>query len=368
MNQKVVIGMSGGVDSAVAAALLLEQGYEVTALFMRNWEEKDEDGNCTSLRDYEDMMRSCEHLGIQGYTVNFVKEYWESVFTYFLEEHSRGRTPNPDILCNSEIKFKRFLNAALSLGADFMATGHYAGLRHDGNNHFQLLRAADDNKDQTYFLCRLNQYQLSKAIFPLHKLTKPEIRAKARALALPVAEKKDSTGICFIGERNYKEFLGNYFAAQPGEIRSVDGKSHGTHNGLMFYTLGQRKGMGIGGAGSGEPWFVVHKDFKNNVLLVAQGENHPSLFALELTTEAVHWIKGIEPVLPLKCTAKSRYRQKDQNVTVHSINNNCLHVVFDAPQRALTPGQSLVMYDGEVCLGGAVIDKVKNLFSDNFLQ
>jgi tRNA-specific 2-thiouridylase len=363
MKEKVVIGMSGGVDSAVAAALLVEQGYELTALFMRNWEEKDEQGNCTSLKDYEDMMRCCDHLGIQGYTVNFVKEYWDSVFRYFLDEHARGRTPNPDILCNSEIKFTRFLSTALSLGADYMATGHYAGVRHDGNNHFELLRAADDNKDQSYFLCRLNQYQLSKTLFPLYELTKPEIRAKARALKLPVAEKKDSTGICFIGERNYKEFLSHYFAAQPGEIRSTEGTLLGEHTGLMFYTLGQRKGMGIGGSGSGEPWFVAHKDIASNTLIVAQGENHPSMFARTLLTESAHWIKGIQPLLPLRCTAKARYRQKDQQVMVYPLDHERLEVVFDLPQRALTPGQSLVLYQNDVCLGGAVIDRVNNAFN-----
>lgn len=354
--------MSGGVDSAVAAALLIEQGYEVTALFMRNWEEKDANGNCTSLRDYEDMMRTCEHLGIQGYTVNFVKEYWNSVFTYFLNEHSRGRTPNPDILCNSEIKFKRFLDTALSLGADYMATGHYAGVRHDGINHFELLRAADDNKDQTYFLCRLNQYQLSKTLFPLHSITKPMIRQKAREMNLPVAAKKDSTGICFIGERNYREFLSNYFPAQPGEIRSLDEKVLGQHTGLMFYTLGQRKGMGIGGSGSGEPWFVVHKEAETNVLYVAQGEDHPALLAEQLITEPASWIKGLQPLMPLQCTAKSRYRQPDQEVVITPLSGGGLEVRFLQPQRALTPGQSLVMYRDEVCLGGAVIDKVLNIF------
>jgi tRNA-uridine 2-sulfurtransferase len=362
MKEKVVIGMSGGVDSAVAAALLVEQGYDVTALFMRNWEEKDESGNCTSLRDYEDMMRTCDHLGIQGYAVNFVKEYWDNVFKYFLDEHAAGRTPNPDILCNSEIKFKRFLDTALSLGADYMATGHYAGVRHDGVNHFELLKAVDNNKDQSYFLCKLNQYQLSKTLFPLHRIPKPEIRAIAAALKLPVAQKKDSTGICFIGERNYKEFLSNYFAAQPGDIRTVDGQIVGLHTGLMFYTLGQRKGMGIGGSGSGEPWFVVHKDARTNSLIVAQGEHHPSLYASILETETAHWIKGIPPVFPLKCTAKSRYRQKDQDVTVISLNNGRLLATFDIPQRSLTPGQSFVMYQEEVCIGSAVIERVRNVF------
>lgn len=355
---RVVVGMSGGVDSSVAALLLKQQGYDVIGVFMKNWDEKDEYGNCTSDDDFADVRDVCEQINIPYFSVDFVKEYWDKVFTYFLEEYKNGRTPNPDILCNKEVKFKLFLEKALNFGADYMATGHYAGIRNN-NGIYELTKSKDQGKDQTYFLSQLNQYQLSKAMFPLETIDKGEIREIARKHKLKVAEKKDSTGICFIGERNFKEFISNYLPAKPGEIVDLD--SHqviGKHDGLMYYTLGQRKGLGIGGMGTGEPWFVADKDLDKNHLIVVQGENHPALFSNELITEEFHWIKGSKPNLPLKCNAKFRYRQSDQGVTVLHEENNKIRIVFDKPQKAITPGQSAVLYDNDVCLGGGVIETV----------
>jgi tRNA-specific 2-thiouridylase len=275
-KERVVVGMSGGVDSSVAALLLKEQGYEVIGLFMKNWDDTDETGHCTAAEDFEDVRRVASHLGIPYYSVNFEKEYAERVFSYFLEEYRRGRTPNPDILCNREIKFGEFLNKALQLGADRIATGHYARLAEEGGE-YRLLRGADPDKDQSYFLYALNQEQLSKAIFPIGHLRKREVREIAEKAGLPTAKKKDSTGICFIGERNFKEFLSQYLPAQPGEMRTLSGEYKGRHDGLMYYTLGQRRGLGIGGSGTGEPWFVVGKDLEKNILYVEQGRDHPAL-------------------------------------------------------------------------------------------
>lgn len=356
-DTKVVVGMSGGVDSSVAALLLKEQGYDVVGVFMKNWDEKDEFGYCTAAEDYEDVRRVCDKIGIPYYSVNFEQEYYDRVFKYFLDEYKRGRTPNPDVMCNREIKFKEFLDYALKLGADYLATGHYARVDY-GEGEYQLLRGVDNNKDQTYFLCTLGQYQLSKAMFPIGELPKPKVREIAMAAGLNTARKKDSTGICFIGERNFKEFLSNYLPAQPGDIMTYDGEKKGKHDGLMYYTLGQRKGLGIGGAGSGEPWFVAEKDIKNNILYVVQGEKDPRLYSASLMATDFHWVSDKSPGGTFKCTAKFRYRQPDQGVTVHMEGENTCRVVFDKPQKAITPGQAVVLYEGEKCLGGGTIDKV----------
>lgn len=350
--------MSGGVDSSVAALLLKQQGYDVIGIFMKNWDEPDEFGYCTAAEDYEDVRRVCNQLEIPYYTVNFEQEYWDRVFTYFLDEYKRGRTPNPDVMCNKEIKFKAFLEHALNLGADYLATGHYAQVDYN-DNEYRLLRGADANKDQTYFLNQLNQYQLSKTIFPIGHLQKSELRQIAKDNDLATADKKDSTGICFIGERNFKDFLSNYLPAQPGKMVCLeDGEVKGRHDGLMYYTLGQRKGLGIGGAGTGEPWFVTGKDLEKNILYVVQGENHPSLYSYGLLATDLHWISEKQKPSTFKCTAKFRYRQKDQKVTVHIEEDNTCRVIFDETQKAVTPGQAVVFYDGEVCLGGATIDKI----------
>ncbi|MBO8171623.1 MAG: tRNA 2-thiouridine(34) synthase MnmA [Bacillaceae bacterium] len=351
---RVVVGMSGGVDSSVAALLLKQQGFEVIGIFMKNWDDTDELGHCTAEEDYEDVRRVCDHIGIPHYTVNFEKEYMDKVFQYFLDEYKKGRTPNPDVMCNREIKFGEFLEKALELDADFLATGHYARVGFEGDICL-LLRGADPGKDQSYFLNQLDQDQLSKAMFPIGHLEKAEVRRIAEAAGLPTAKKKDSTGICFIGERNFREFLSQYLPAQPGEIRTLSGEVKGRHHGLMYYTLGQRKGLGIGGPG--EPWFVVDKDLDNNVLYVAQGQDHPRLYAVGLKASEVHWISGEAPASSFTCTAKFRYRQPDQGVTVRMTSDDRCEVIFDQPQRAITPGQYVVFYDGEVCLGGGVIDE-----------
>lgn len=356
---RIVVGMSGGVDSSVAALLLKQQGHDVIGVFMKNWEEKDENGVCTSTEDYEDVERVCQKIGIPYYTVNFTKEYYDRVFTYFLDEYQRGRTPNPDVLCNKEIKFKAFLDYAFNVvGADYLATGHYAQIdQKDGK--YRLLRASDLNKDQTYFLCQLGQKQLSKTLFPIGDIKKPEVRKIAEKYDLSTAKKKDSTGICFIGERNFTKFLSQYLPAQPGEIRDLDGNVKGRHNGLMYYTLGQRRGLGIGGQGTGEPWFVVKKDLENNILYVVQGDHHRALYSKALDASQMSWVSGEEPVeKKFHCTAKFRYRQPDQGVTVHILDHEKIHVDFDENQRAVTPGQEVVLYDHEACLGGAVIDDV----------
>ncbi|MMZ49254.1 tRNA-specific 2-thiouridylase MnmA [compost metagenome] len=360
-NTRVVVGMSGGVDSSVAALLLKQQGYDVIGIFMKNWDDTDEFGHCTAEEDYEDVRRVCGQIGIPYYTVNFEKEYWDRVFTYFLDEYKKGRTPNPDVMCNKEIKFKAFLERALDLGADYLATGHYARVDfHDGE--YRLLRGVDPKKDQTYFLNQLGQAQLSRTMFPLGHLPKTEVREIALKAGLATAKKKDSTGICFIGERNFKEFLSSYLPANPGDIRTVDGELKGRHDGLMYYTLGQRQGLGIGGGmGTGEPWFVVDKDVKQNILYVAQGGDHERLYSDRLEATDVHWVSDKEMPDTFRCMAKFRYRQPDQGVTVQMKPGNCCEVVFDEPQRAITPGQAVVFYKDEVCLGGATIDKaIKN--------
>lgn len=352
---RVVVGMSGGVDSSVAALLLKEQGYDVIGVFMKNWDDTDEFGHCTATEDFEDVRRVCDHIGIPYYSVNFEREYMDRVFTYFLEEYKKGRTPNPDVLCNREIKFKELLDRAQQLGADYLATGHYAQVTHRDGLHL-LLRGNDPGKDQTYFLHMLSQHPLSKAMFPIGHMPKSQVREIALKAGLPTAKKKDSTGICFIGERNFKQFLGQYLPAQQGEMRTLDGEVKGVHQGLMYYTIGQRQGLGIGGSGSGEPWFVVGKDLQNNVLLVEQGHDHPSLYSESLTASDVNWIVNAPPSAQLACTAKFRYRQPDQAVTVNVGPDNRCKVSFDTAQRAITPGQSVVFYQGDVCLGGGIID------------
>ena len=354
MKERVVVGMSGGVDSSVAALLLKRAGYDVIGVFMKNWDDTDEFGVCTAELDYDDVRRVCDQIGIPYYTVNFEQEYWHKVFLYFLDEYRRGRTPNPDVMCNKEIKFKAFLEKAMQLEADYLATGHYARIRqHEGE--FALLRGADASKDQTYFLYILGQEQLRKTLFPIGHLTKAEVRRLAAEAGLATAHKKDSTGICFIGEKDFKEFLSKYLPAQPGEIRTVDGEFKGYHDGLMFHTLGQRKGLGIGGAG--EPWFVVDKDLAANTLIVAQGKDHPALYSHGLEAVDVNWVAGSAPGKEFDCTAKFRYRQPDQAVTVTLTADGCL-VRFHTPQRAITSGQAVVFYHREVCLGGGTIERV----------
>ena len=352
-KKSVIVGMSGGVDSAVAALLLKEQGYEVTGVFMRNWEEPD--GACPAEEDYEDVRRVSEALDIPYYTVNFTKEYQERVFSYFLAEYSAGRTPNPDILCNTEIKFKAFLDFAMKSGADFLATGHYARLSRDETG-VHLLKGLDGGKDQTYFLAGLRNEQLSRAVFPIGGMQKKEVRNLARKQGLPVAEKKDSTGICFIGERNFKKFLSSYLPATPGDIVDEHGRKIGRHDGLMYYTLGQRRGLGIGGRsdGSGESWFVIGKDLKRNLLIVQQGE-HEELFSLSLTVDKLNVIPRETLSKRFTCTAKFRYRQPDQDVEVE-LKEEGAFVRFREPQRAVTPGQWCVLYRGEECLGGGPIE------------
>ncbi|WP_205620301.1 tRNA 2-thiouridine(34) synthase MnmA [Alteribacter aurantiacus] len=355
-DTRVIVGMSGGVDSSVAAYLLKEQGYDVIGIFMKNWDDTDENGVCTATEDYEDVIRVCNQLDIPYYAVNFEKEYWDKVFTYFLEEYKAGRTPNPDVMCNKEIKFKAFLDHALSLGADYLATGHYARIGRE-NGKVQLLRGVDNNKDQTYFLNALSQEQLQHVMFPIGEIEKPRVREIAKEANLATATKKDSTGICFIGERNFKDFLSEFLPAQPGEMQTIEGEVKGTHDGLMYYTLGQRQGLGIGGAG--EPWFVVGKDLERNVLLVGQGYDHPNLYSNGLKAVKVNWIEPLEHT-SFSCTAKFRYRQDDQEVTVNvsGENHEDAVVMFNEAQRAITPGQAVVFYDGDVCLGGGTIDEI----------
>lgn len=355
-NRRVIVGMSGGVDSSVAALLLKRQGFDVTGVFMNNWEEKDDGGACTAAQDHEDVRRVCDKLEIPYYTVNFAKEYRERVFSYFLSEYAAGRTPNPDVLCNCEIKFKAFLNLAMTAGADAMATGHYARLDKT-QNRVRLLRAADGNKDQTYFLAGLTRKQLEKALFPVGGLIKGELRRIAAQAGLPTAMKKDSTGICFIGERNFKRFLMQYLPAQPGDMVTLEGKTVGRHDGLMYYTLGQRRGLGIGGIpdSPGGSWFVIGKDMERNLLIVQQGEQE-ELFSTGLAAKKINFIEGEPPAKEFACTAKFRYRQKDTPVRVTMAGEGC-SVLFEKPERAVTPGQWVVFYSGEECLGGGPIDE-----------
>ncbi len=363
-NTHVIVGMSGGVDSSVAAALLIDQGYQVEGLFMKNWDEDDGTEYCTARDDLLDAMQVAGALGIELHTANFASEYWDRVFSHFLEEYRAGRTPNPDILCNKEIKFRAFLDHALTLGADAIATGHYARVAHadsdnaDSLTSARLLRAQDNNKDQTYFLHAVNHAQFAQTLFPLGDLEKPEVRKIAEQKGFANHKKKDSTGICFIGERRFKDFLEQYLPAQPGAIENEHGEVIGEHSGLMYYTLGQRQGLGIGGRNdaSESPWYAAHKDLSRNVLIAVQGHDHPLLLSDQLTTAAVDWVAGKAPAAtPLRLTAKTRYRQTDQPCTVSLLNANQVHVAFDQPQRAVTPGQSVVFYDNNICLGGAVI-------------
>ena len=352
---KVMLGISGGVDSSVAALLLQQAGYEVEGLFMQNWEEDERSGPCTTDADRKDAVAVCGRLGIPFHARNFAAEYWDGVFEHFLAEYRAGRTPNPDVLCNREIKFKTFLDEAHALGADKIATGHYARVDcKDGR--YRLLRAVDAAKDQSYFLHALGQQQLAATLFPLGGIEKPRVREMARAAALPTHAKKDSTGICFIGERDFRGFLSQYIPARPGEMRTPDGELIGEHQGVMYYTLGQRNGLGIGGrhGASGEAWYVVGKDVAANVLYVAQGGENHWLYSRRLHSETPSWVDGVAPATRFRCTARTRYRQTDQACEV-SVTDDGLEVRFDEPQRAVTPGQSVVLYDGEVCLGGAVI-------------
>jgi tRNA-specific 2-thiouridylase len=357
-KKKVVVGLSGGVDSAVAAFLLKEQGFDVIGLFMKNWEDDDDDEYCSTREDLIDATSVADVLGIDIEAVNFAAEYKDRVFAEFLREYAAGRTPNPDVLCNAEIKFKAFLDHAMALGADAIATGHYARIA-ERDGRFLLLRGKDSNKDQSYFLHRLNQHQLSRALFPVGELEKPEVRRIAARLGLHVAAKHDSTGICFIGERPFREFLNRYLHNQPGPIKTPEGRLIGEHVGLAFYTLGQRKGIGIGGikdaaANEGAPWFVAGKDMATNTLVVARGHGHPMLYATHLNASNLSWIAGEAPK-PGPYTAKTRYRQSDAKCRL-AIDSNELSLDFDRAQWAVTPGQSAVIYDGEVCLGGGVID------------
>ena len=352
----IIVGMSGGVDSAVAALLLKQQGHHVTGVFMKNWEADDTDVYCPSSQDMADAQAVCDVLGIELQRVNFAAEYWENVFTHFLDEYRAGRTPNPDILCNREIKFKAFLDYAKNQGADFIATGHYARCEHQ-ENEAVFLKGLDHQKDQSYFLHALAQEQLQSSLFPVGELTKPEVRRLATQAGFKNHAKKDSTGICFIGERKFKNFLNDYLPAQPGDIETPDGMKIGTHDGLMFYTLGQRQGLKIGGTKDmpESAWYVVQKDLSRNVLIAAQGQEHPLLYSTILIAEKVHWINQAPTGFPVKIAAKTRYRQPDQECIIIDKGTDSYQVVFEQPQRAVTPGQSVVFYEHEKCLGGGII-------------
>jgi len=352
----VIVGLSGGVDSAVCALLLCRNGYRVRGLFMKNWEEDDREGYCAAAEDLYDAERICERLDIPLYTVNFSTDYWERVFKHCITEFAEGRTPNPDILCNREIKFRAFFEHALRIGGEYIATGHYANVTR-GEQGFCLHKGADPGKDQSYFLYALGQVPLAKTLFPLGALHKSEVRDIAREARLPVYDKKDSTGICFIGERPFKEFLSRYIKPCPGNIETPEGKVIGHHDGLFYYTLGQRQGLGIGGQrGSGsEPWYVASKDQKRNVLIAVQGKNHPMLYQRTLVADQLHWIAGYAPTFPFRCYAKVRYRQPDQACEVTNVGEDLCQVYFDKPQWAVTPGQSVVFYRGDKCLGGGII-------------
>ncbi|MFK7815340.1 MAG: tRNA 2-thiouridine(34) synthase MnmA [Gammaproteobacteria bacterium] len=357
MTDKIIVGMSGGVDSSVAAHLLQKQGFKVEGLFMKNWEEDDDEKYCSASVDLADAQSICDQIGIPLHTVNFSSEYWDRVFEYFLTEYRAGRTPNPDIICNKEIKFNAFLEHALSLDADYIATGHYANCEIT-NTDACLFKGLDSNKDQSYFLHTLDRQQLSKSLFPIGKIEKSEVRKIAKDNKFDTFDKKDSTGICFIGERKFRDFLKNYIPAQHGETRTLDGQVVGQHDGVMFYTSGQRQGLGIGGQRehSEEPWYVTKKDVESNCLYVVQGHNHESLFHSKLRTKEFHWIAGTPPTTLENLKAKTRYRQTDQACSISLFNNKSYEVLFEEPQWAITPGQSVVLYQGDKCLGGAIIE------------
>lgn len=354
---KVIVGLSGGVDSSVTALELQQRGYAVEALFMKNWDEDDGTEYCTARTDLEDAMRVCDKLNIELHTVNFAKQYWDNVFEHFLAEYHAGRTPNPDVLCNREIKFKVFADYAEKLGADAIATGHYARVKQtETGTGTTLLKGLDHNKDQSYFLHAVSQQQLVKTLFPIGEMEKSSVREIAKQAQLVTHDKKDSTGICFIGERRFKDFLERYLPANPGPIIDSDGNLMGEHQGLMYHTIGQRQGLGIGGVANAAqaPWYVAEKRLEDNTLVVVQGNHHPLLFTPALNAIEPHWI-GSAPTLPLRCKAKTRYRQADQSCCIHQGQDNNLLVTFDQPQRAVTPGQYIVFYQQDVCLGGAVI-------------
>lgn len=355
-QKTVVIGMSGGVDSSVAALLLKQAGYKVIGLFMKNWDETNPDGSCTATQDYQDVVKVCEKIDIPYYSIEFIKEYQERVFASFLEELKKGRTPNPDVLCNKEIKFDVFFQKAIELGADYLATGHYCQVAQDASG-FHLAKGVDPNKDQSYFLYAVDRSCFSKVLFPIGHLPKPEVRRIAREFDIPTKEKKDSTGICFIGERNFRKFLSEFIQYREGDIVNLKGEKIGQHFGTAFYTIGQRKGLGLGG--QGEPWFVLDKDVTNNRLVVERGTTHPGLFASELVANELIWDgPELSKNLPYHCKAKIRYRQPDQECIITKYEGGKVFVHFPTPQRAITPGQSIVFYKDEICLGGAFIDEV----------
>ena len=357
-NTKVIVGMSGGVDSSVAAFLLQQQGYQVEGVFMKNWEEDDNDDYCAAAEDLADAQQVADKLNITLHTINFAAEYWDNVFEFFLAEYAAGRTPNPDIMCNKEIKFKAFLEyAAEDLGADYIATGHYVQ-RQEQQGKFQLLRGYDINKDQSYFLYTLSHEQVAKTLFPVGDIAKPKVREIAAELGLITHDKKDSTGICFIGERKFTDFLAQYLPAKPGPIVSAEGQSLGQHQGLMYHTLGQRKGLHIGGLKDcgDEPWYVVDKDVLTNTLIVGQGASHPRLYSKGLIANQLEWVDRISLSGSIKLTLKTRYRQQDIPATVTALENGKVKVIFDSPQKAVTPGQSAVFYQQNICLGGGIIE------------
>lgn len=365
---KVIVGMSGGVDSSVSALLLKQQGYQVEGLFMKNWNEDDGTEYCTAVKDLLDAAAVCQKLGIHLHTANFATQYWDNVFEHFLQEYKAGRTPNPDILCNREIKFKVFLEYAESLGADFIATGHYTRTRNT-NGHTYLCKGLDPNKDQSYFLHAVSEKEFAKTLFPIGNMEKPEVRKIAEQYDLVTHNKKDSTGICFIGERRFKDFLENYLPAQPGDIVNDQGEVIGQHQGLMYHTIGQRQGLGIGGVHGAkeEPWYVAEKDLNSNQLIVVQGGQHPLLFKNSLNAGQIHWINTAPTEKKLHCKAKTRYRQPDQDCIIYldDTTPDTMTVVFNEAQRAITPGQSVVFYQDDICLGGAVIENASNTTGDN---
>ncbi len=363
MSKHIIVGMSGGVDSSVTAALLLEQGHQVTGVFMKNWDEDDGTEECTALTDLADAQQVCDTLNIELKTVNFASEYWDEVFEVFLAEFKAGRTPNPDILCNKHVKFKAFLDYAIDdLGAEYIATGHYARIGQDNNGAFQLLKGLDPSKEQSYFLYTLGQKALSKSLFPIGDLHKTDIRKMAEKYGFANHDKKDSTGICFIGERKFTEFLQRYLPTQPGEMRTPDGQYIAKHSGLMYYTFGQRQGLGIGGVKDApdEPWYVLDKDLDNNILIVGQGHNHPLMLHDTLEAVQLDWCDNQPLTTTIHCKAKTRYRQNDQTCTLIPLENDRIKVIFAHAQRAITPGQSVVFYQDDICLGGGIIETKYN--------